>query len=449
MTRWPGRVMVLATWAFWGAPAEAQSFDCTKATTRVEHAICNDKVIGELDTKLARTFKDALAASSDKRQSLLREQRGWLAQRDKTCVGVAPGTEAAMHACLDTLYQNRISQLQSMPAHHAAAAATAACQKIAERYRRIADAHQGEPPLKVIAATPGTGVTQVGTLGTVADAKDLARWAAQQTPPFEVAPTLAGQMGDVGSWDLERLPNTNYYSVSQTQGTAHCISSVFFRVIAGHAQLAEPPPGFSDDGDPTGSCMVERSYGQVDSTPVLFEQDYTFTPVMTASIKVAAWEAGDFAGSCTVDFLYEPAFSQKTLNDWGQSCQDTKRCDGLREVAFQLAALAHKDSEHARAVLEQRLSPQQRVSYEAARKGSPVVLDGEQETSDDGEALTQLPVIYQGDLYLATLGHFTIGWREFADWSVRFDTLQGGKLVREGSFAVGMTKGKLSSATAN
>jgi hypothetical protein len=36
-----------------------------------------------------------------------------------------------------------------------------------------------------------------------------------------------------------------------------------------------------------------------------------------------------------------------------------------------------------------------------------------------------------------------------ADWSVRFDMLQDGKLVREGSFAVGMTKGKLSSATAN
>jgi uncharacterized protein len=448
MMRWPGRAMVLVAWAFWSAPAQSQSFDCAKASTRIEHAICNDQVIGGLDTKLAQTFKGALAGSPEKRKSLLAEQRQWLAQRDKTCVDVAPGTEAAMLACLDTIYRNRISQLQSMPARLATDAATASCRKIAERYRRIADAHQGEPPLEVIAATPGTGVTtQVGSLGTVADAKQLADWAAHQTPPFEVPPTFAGQVDGMGSWDVERLANTNYYSLSQTQGTAHCVTSIFFRVIAGHAQLTDSPPGFSDEDG--GACMVGRSYGQVDSTPVLFEQDYTYTPQMTASIKVASWEAGDFAGSCTVDFLYEPAFSRKTLNNWEQSCQDTKRCDGLREVAFQLAALAQNDSGHARAVLEQRLSPQQRASYEAARKGAPVVLADEQGTADDDEALTQLPVVYQDGLYLATLGHFTIGWREFADWSVRFDMLQDGKLAREGSFAVGMTKGKLSSATAN
>ena len=446
--RWPGTVVVLAAWAFWCTPAQAQSFDCAKATTRVEQAICTHHVIGELDTQLARTFKAALAGSPEKRKALLVEQRQWLVQRDKTCVGVAPGTEAAMLACLDTIYRNRISQLQSMPARLATSAATASCRKIAERYRRIADARQGEPPLQVIAATPGTGVTtQVGSLGTVADAKELADWAAHQTPPFEVPPTFAEKVDGMGSWDVERLANTNYYSLSQTQGTMHCISSVFFRVIAGHAQLTDPPPGFSDEDG--GACMVGRSYGQVDSTPVLFEEDYTYTPQMTASIKVASWEAGTFAGSCTVDFSYEAAFSQKTFNDWGQSCQDTKRCDGLREVAFQLAALAQNDSAHARTVLEQRLSPQQRASYEAARKGPPLVLDDEQGAADEDEALTQLPVVYQDGLYLATLGHFTIGWREFADWSVRFDTLQDGKLVREGSFAIGMSKGKLESATAN
>ena len=54
-----------------------------------------------------------------------------------------------------------------------------------------------------------------------------------------------------------------------------------------------------------------------------------------------------------------------------------------------------------------------------------------------------LPYVYAGRVYLASLGHFTIGWRYFADWDVTFRTLEGGKLVPQGRFAVGMIKGEL------
>ena len=54
-----------------------------------------------------------------------------------------------------------------------------------------------------------------------------------------------------------------------------------------------------------------------------------------------------------------------------------------------------------------------------------------------------LPVVIDGNFYLASLGHFTIGWRVFHDWSVTFDRLEGDKKVTAASFAIGMAKGKL------
>jgi hypothetical protein len=70
-------------------------------------------------------------------------------------------------------------------------------------------------------------------------------------------------------------------------------------------------------------------------------------------------------------------------------------------------------------------------------------LAGESPDSENGQPGDHLPYVYQGRIYVASLRHFTIGWREFADWSVEFDSLVNGQLVRQGAFAVGMQKGPL------
>lgn len=41
------------------------------------------------------------------------------------------------------------------------------------------------------------------------------------------------------------------------------------------------------------------------------------------------------------------------------------------------------------------------------------------------------------------IGHFAIGWRDFADWSVTFLSLDNDQLTRHGAFAVGVLKGDL------
>jgi uncharacterized protein len=62
--------------------AEAATFDCNKASTFVEKAICSDSRLTSMDDQLGRLYKDALAASSDS-AALKAEQRAWLSSRDQ------------------------------------------------------------------------------------------------------------------------------------------------------------------------------------------------------------------------------------------------------------------------------------------------------------------------------------------------------------------------------
>lgn len=72
-------------------------FDCRKAASRVERAICGDKALALLDKRLTNVFAQALATAADER-ALRRAQRRWLAQRDR-CTD---------RACLVSAYGRRM-----------------------------------------------------------------------------------------------------------------------------------------------------------------------------------------------------------------------------------------------------------------------------------------------------------------------------------------------------
>jgi len=64
----------------------------------------------------------------------------------------------------------------------------------------------------------------------------------------------------------------------------------------------------------------------------------------------------------------------------------------------------------------------------------------------DSSPLT-LPIVVGGQLYLAHVGHFTIGWRNYSDWSVKLDERAGADVKLVAEIAIGMTKGKLKDAS--
>lgn len=85
--------------------AKAQSFDCSKASTRVERLICDNPRLGELDSDLAEAYQTALRdspwASANRR--IRAEQKAWIARRDR-CNNAG---------CVKRMYQMRLGQLHS------------------------------------------------------------------------------------------------------------------------------------------------------------------------------------------------------------------------------------------------------------------------------------------------------------------------------------------------
>lgn len=82
-------LLVIVGWFVLGVAAQAASFDCVKASTRVEHIICDTPDISKLDDELAKAHKAQLQDQT-KAEAVIRAQKEWLKERngctDADCV---------------------------------------------------------------------------------------------------------------------------------------------------------------------------------------------------------------------------------------------------------------------------------------------------------------------------------------------------------------------------
>lgn len=85
------------------------SFDCTKASTEVEKAICGEEGLSELDSRLSFYYSSLRGALVKNASSeLLSEQRVWLRERNRVC-------ESAHNKelCLEEKYRERVDFLKA------------------------------------------------------------------------------------------------------------------------------------------------------------------------------------------------------------------------------------------------------------------------------------------------------------------------------------------------
>ena len=90
--------------------AYAASFDCKKAKTETEKAVCDSVTLSKLDEELAKTYRETFSKtrkSNDKRE-LQKEQREWPDMRDARCY--------TDEACLANEYADRIEALKKLVA---------------------------------------------------------------------------------------------------------------------------------------------------------------------------------------------------------------------------------------------------------------------------------------------------------------------------------------------
>jgi len=88
--------------------AQAASFDCAKASGRVEQEICRNLDLSNLDDQMAKAYRGMMASaiSVNAKQELRASQRQWLANRNRC-------THAS---CLVSHYQDRLAQLRALEA---------------------------------------------------------------------------------------------------------------------------------------------------------------------------------------------------------------------------------------------------------------------------------------------------------------------------------------------
>lgn len=82
-------------------PAFAASFDCSKASTPIEKAICSSKRLSALDVELAGTYAAARKLSGD---AVRESQRKWLSETRAECEDY--------EECLEQVYLTRIATLR-------------------------------------------------------------------------------------------------------------------------------------------------------------------------------------------------------------------------------------------------------------------------------------------------------------------------------------------------
>lgn len=81
--------------------AIAASFDCSKASTSVERAICADSLLERLDVALTQNYRGMLASNfGGSKKALRQEQLGWISQRNK-CTSTK---------CLIDAYRKRLNE---------------------------------------------------------------------------------------------------------------------------------------------------------------------------------------------------------------------------------------------------------------------------------------------------------------------------------------------------
>lgn len=100
-------------------PAGAASFDCNKAATPFEHAICDDTALSMADDRLAATYQTAIGGLSEMALAAVRgDQRKWLDYAQRACAPEAKPMASGEYdedrrRCLVSLFNSRSTVLES------------------------------------------------------------------------------------------------------------------------------------------------------------------------------------------------------------------------------------------------------------------------------------------------------------------------------------------------
>lgn len=411
--------------------ASAAGFDCAKATTIVEKAICASPEISALDGQLGDAFRTALKNHPEKADALKLDQRHWLAERDGTIaefLADSPGKTLPADAAQ---YQSRIDFLHGLD--------TKASKPLDIVQGSLSRLPAGSYDVLADLAKAGADVA-VATDVSLRDAK-----AFPYEPDPAMSKALAGLDASSGYRRLPGMPVSSLYSVG---GTANCWTEVPFRIDGKKAISVEAPGAWAED------CMTIHGMARVG-------KDFVATVLANPSpdemnIEASRWEGSKFGPDAQLTMRFDHA-----LAPLGSACAPKQSpCDDFTTVA--MTAVARYERSPLQGTLDRPLKGTEKTSYDAmltaarapsgiSAKGATTYPDlptfGSEIASGEmtgyGPEATFFPLTFRGELLLGFIGHGHVGWRENDDWMVSGWRLKGGKLEPVAAVYVKVKRGSM------
>jgi len=410
----------------------AAGFDCGKAATLAEKAICASPKVSALDGKLGDAFGAALKRHPDKAAALRLDQQHWLADRDAAIADFlrdSPGKPLP-----DTVgqYQERIDFLRGLDTKTPKPldiVQGALSRLPAGSYDVLADLAKAGAPITLATDVP------------MEEAKAF---------PYEPDATMRKALGELdASSGYRKLPGSPVSSLYSVGGTAHCWTETPFRIDGTKAIAVAVPAAW--DGD----CMTRHGMAKVGSDVIATVLANPSADEM--NLEAAPWNGGRFGAGTRLVLRFDHA-----LAPLGSACAPKQSpCDDFATVA--MAAAVRYDRNPMSGTLDRPLKGDAKRAYDAlvaAGQGPKGIAPKGDTTSypdlpvfgatfADGEMTgygpdgSFFPVEFRGETLLGFIGHGHVGWRINGDWLVSAWRLKDGKLEPVASAYVKVNRGTL------
>lgn len=101
------RIILIMFFLLLASNTYSASFDCSKASEKIEKGVCEDHHLSKLDSDLGAIYSALIKKLNDQeKQALLNSQKEWLKTRNRNC-----GSISDLDECLEQFYSNRIGEL--------------------------------------------------------------------------------------------------------------------------------------------------------------------------------------------------------------------------------------------------------------------------------------------------------------------------------------------------
>ncbi len=251
-------------------------------------------------------------------------------------------------------------------------------------------------------------------------------------------------------WSLKANP---VHAFSDTGGTAHCATFVFF--ANGHALPDAPRAldgGMSEDsGGPITECyMSEGNLSRLGTKTAFTATDHDAPRSHDVTLRVAAWDNGKWGGACSVDASFETLYR---VNGVFRAKDSPLSQATVARLAFEIARARDRAKDAKKDLaFGPRLPAADKTRLENLAKTLPASQDDipsfgaklDQNTNANvGNDMDDVPVAVDGEPYVVRIGHPSIGWRDFMGYALVFYRADGKALTPVASVVLDEEKGRL------